>query len=87
MLAVKGYIDSGRFTPTDGSKLPAYAHAVLIIESSVLQPTPVSLSDKVVISRREWLDQLQQARELAKNDPEPDFVIRQPMREPHGLTD
>ena len=79
MLAVKGYIDSGRFTPTDGAKLPVYANAVLVIEND----SPVKEKN----SRKEWLDQLRQARQLAKADPLPDFVVRQPMREPHGLAD
>ena len=87
MLAIKGYIDSGRFTPTDGTKLPVYAHAVLVIESSVSQPAFPSTLTKEKTARKEWLCQLRQARELAKNDPLPDFIARQPMREPHGLTD
>jgi len=78
MLAVKGYIDSGRFTPTDGAKLPVYAHAVLVIESDPF---------KDEIDKGSWLKQLQKARMLSKNDPLPDFIVRQPMREPHGLTD
>ena len=86
MLAVKGYIDSGRFTPTDGAKLPAYAHAVLVIESSI-PPLPADTLDIDKTARKEWLEQLRQARQLAKNDPLPDFIVRQPMREPHGLTD
>ena len=80
MLAVQGYIDSGRFIPTDGAKLPAYAHAVLVIDMNISQPAPV-------IPKKEWLNQLKQARQLAKDDPTPDFIIRQPMREPHGLAD
>jgi hypothetical protein len=87
MLAVKGYINSGRFTPTDGAKLPAYAHAVLIIDINISQPAPQSSVIKEKITRQEWLNQLRQARQLAKNDPLPDFIVRQPMREPHGLTD
>ena len=87
MLAVKGYIDSGRFTPTDGAKLPAYAHAVLVIDINISQPAPASTVAKEKNARKEWLNQLRQARQLAKNDPMPDFVVRQPMREPHGLTD
>ena len=87
MLAVKGYIDSGRFTPTDGATLPVYAPAVLVIENRVPEFTPENPSDKDKIDRKEWLSQLRQARQLAKNDPLPDFVVRQPMREPHGLTD
>ena len=79
MLAVKGYIDSGRFTPTDGAKLPAYAHAVLVIESNIVQPASASLLANEKNARKEWLNQLRQARQLAKNDPMPDFVIRQPM--------
>ena len=87
MLAVKGYITSGRFTPTDGAKLPVYANAVLVIESIAPQPVPMTLPDKEKTARKDWLNQLRQARQLAKNDPLPDFVVRQPMREPHGLTD
>ena len=87
MLAVKGYIDSGRFTPTDGGKLPAYAHAVLVIDINITQPALTSPSTKDSTARQDWLNQLRQARQLAKNDPLPDFVVRQPMREPHGLTD
>ena len=37
--------------------------------------------------REEWLKKLKQLRELAKDDPLLDFPVRQPMREPHGLTD
>jgi len=87
MLAVKGYIDSGRFTPTDGTKLPIYAHAVLVIEGVTPKPVPVNASAKEKTARKEWLNQLRQARQLAQNDPLPSFVVRQPMREPHGLTD
>ena len=85
MLAVKGVIDRGRFTPTDGARLPAYAHAVLVIDINISQPALVETEEK--IDRHEWLNQLRQARQLAKNDPLPDFIVRQPMREPHGLTD
>jgi hypothetical protein len=87
MLAIKGVIDSGRFTPTDGGKLPSYAHAVLVIDINISQLAPVSPASKEKTARQEWLNQLRQARQLAKNDPLPDFVVRQPMREPHGLTD
>jgi len=87
MLAVKGYIDSGRFTPTDGAKLPTYAQAVLVIDINITQSAPASPSAKEKTTRKEWLSQLRQARMLANNDPLPDFVVRQPMREPHGLTD
>ena len=87
MLAVKGYIDSGRFTPTDGSNLPVFANAMLLIESAAIQSAPKNISINEKPNRKEWLDQLRQARQLAKNDPLPDFVVRQPMREPHGLTD
>jgi hypothetical protein len=87
MLAVKGYINSGRFTPTDGGELPVYAQAVLVIESIIPQPTPVKPSDMEKNARKEWLTQLRQARRLAMNDPMPEFVVRQPMSEPHGLTD
>jgi len=87
MLAVKGYIDSGRFTPTDGAKLPVYAHAVLVIESVIPQSTPTCPATKDKTTRQEWLNQLRQARQLAKNDPLPEFIVRQPMREPHGLAD
>ena len=87
MLAVKGYIDSGRFTPTDGAKLPAYAHAVLVIDMNINQSAPTNPQSKDNAARKDWLNQLRQARQLAKNDPLPDFVVRQPMREPHGLTD
>ncbi|MCL1844855.1 MAG: hypothetical protein FWF77_03020 [Defluviitaleaceae bacterium] len=87
MLAVKGYIDSGRFTPTDGAKLPAYAHAVLVVDISTPQSLPINLLTNDKTARNDWLNQLRQARQLAKNDPMPDFVVRQPMREPHGLTD
>jgi hypothetical protein len=87
MLAVKGYIDSGRFTPTDGAKLPAYAHAVLVIDISLPHTASASPSTKDKSARTDWLNQLRQARRMAKNDPLPDFVVRQPMRDPHGLTD
>ena len=87
MLAVKGYINSGRFTPTDGAKLPIHARAVLVIESGLAQPAPVSLFAEEKTDKKDWLNQLRKARQLAKNDPLPDFVVRQPMREPHGLTD
>ena len=87
MLAVKGYINSGRFTPTDGASLPAYARAVLVIESIAPQPAPASSTIKDMAARKEWLSQLRQARKMAENDPLPDFVVRQPMGEPHGLTD
>jgi hypothetical protein len=87
MLAVKGYIDGGRFTPTDGAKLPAYAHAVLVIDINISPSATRDPSAKDKATRKEWLNQLRQARQLAQNDPLPDFVVRQPMREPHGLTD
>lgn len=87
MLAVKGYIDSGRFTPTDGAKLPVYAHAVLVIESNAESHATITPSAKGKATRRDWLNQLRQVRQLAQNDPLPDFIVRQPMREPHGLTD
>ena len=83
MLAVKGYIDSGRFTPTDGAKLPVYAHAVLVIDADITQPAPASPSTIDKAARQDWLNQLRQARQLAENDPLPDFIVRQPMREPH----
>jgi hypothetical protein len=87
MEAVKGYINSGRFTPTDGARLPLRAHAMLIIDSVVSKPTIESPLEDEKMARKEWLNQLQQARQLAQDDPLPDFVSRQPMREPHGLTD
>ena len=87
MLAVKGYINDGRFTPLDGTKLPVYANAVLVIESGIAQPTQASQLIKNKSDRKGWLNQLRQARQLAQNDPLPDFIVRQPMREPHGLTD
>jgi len=69
MIAVKGYIDSGQFTPTDGTQLPIYAHAVLVIESISPQPASAGAASKDKAERKEWLNQLRQARELAKNDP------------------
>jgi len=87
MLAVKGYINSGKFTPTDGAKLPVYANAVLVIESAVAQPNTNTTSTNEKTTREEWLNQLRQARKWAMNDPLPDFIIRQPMRKPHGLAD
>ena len=87
MLAVKGYINEGQFTPTDGAKLPPYAHAVLVIDANIFQPTQENASTTNKTAKNEWLNQLRQARQLAKNDPLPDFITRQPMREPHGLTD
>ena len=87
MTAIKGYIDSGRFTPIDGTKLPTYAYAVLVIESIPDQLSPESPPLKAETTKNEWLNQLRQARILAKNDPLPNFVVRQPMREPHGLSD
>jgi hypothetical protein len=67
--------------------LPIYAHAVLVIESNIVHPSPASPSAKEKTDRKDWLNQLRQARQLAKNDPLPDFIVRQPMHEPHGLTD
>jgi len=87
MLAVKGYINDGRFTPTDGASLPVYARAVLVIEGIIPQPALASATAKDITARQEWISQLRQARKMAENDPLPDFVIRQPMGEPHGLTD
>ena len=43
--------------------------------------------EEEIQARTEWLICLRQARQLAKDEPPPDFVIRQPMQEPHGLTD
>ena len=87
MLAVKGYINRGRFTPTDGTKLPVYANAVLVIKSNLFQPVLKNSSAKEKTARKKWLYQLRQARDFAKNDTLPEFIIRQPMHEPHGLTD
>ncbi|MDR2546530.1 MAG: hypothetical protein LBC96_03335 [Lachnospiraceae bacterium] len=87
MLAIKGYIDSGRFTPTDGTQLPTYAHAVLVLEGVNLQTAHISTLAKDKTARKEWLNQLDLARQLAKDEPLPDFIVRPPMREPHGLTD
>jgi len=90
MQAVKGYIDGGRFTPTDGAVLPNYAHAVLVIQEAFINKMDRLMDEAVteeVNARSEWIGRLRQARLLAKNDPLPDFITRQPMREPHGLTD
>ena len=57
------------------------------LESTLTQPASTSYPTKDKITRTTWLNQLRQARKLAEADPLPDFVLRQPMREPHGLTD
>ncbi|MCL2378390.1 MAG: antitoxin family protein [Defluviitaleaceae bacterium] len=43
--------------------------------------------DEEMQMRKEWLNSLKQARDLANDDPLIDFPTRQPMREPHGFAD
>ena len=102
MQAVKGYISSGRFTPTDGTVLTDHAHAVLVINDINTNPqqkksTEDFLSELSKLAkeakeeerqaRKEWLARLRQARQLAAGEPLPDFPPRTLMGDPHGLTD
>lgn len=87
MQAVKGYIDSGRFMPTDGTVLPNYAYAVLVIQESYTNKVDERMDEVVsgeTQARLKWLGRLRWARQLAKGGPLPDFVIRQSMRKPHS---
>ena len=102
MQAVKGYLSDGHFTPTDGTVLPHFVHAVLVLGESITKPQPTKpqedfwkefdkLTEEVRIeeqsARKEWLNRLREARQLAANELLPDFPTRTPMGEPHRLTD
>jgi len=96
MQAVKGYFADGRFTATDGTVVPNYVHAVLVIGESLVTPSQDDVFKDFDIvadvaraeerhARMEWLERLRQARELASGEPLPNFPPRTPMGEPHGL--
>lgn len=102
MQAVKGYFADGRFTATDGAVLPNYVHAVLVIGEAIAKAQQKKPIDEFIgeldrsidaakeeerHARKEWLNRLRQARQLAAGEALPDFPPRTPMGEPHGLTD
>ena len=102
MHAVKGYLSNGRIATIDGAILPAHARVMIVIEEVIASPQPSKPSEdswenigksikeaktEERLARKDWLNSLRQARELATGELLPDFPPRTLMGEPHGLTD
>ena len=92
MQVVKAYYDEGKFIPFKPVSIPKGSEVIVtipdvILEEIQLKETTALTTEEEMQMRKEWLDNLKQARELAKDDPLIDFIVRQPMREPHGISD
>jgi len=92
MQVVKAYYDEGKFIPFKPVSIPKGSEVIVtipdvILEEIQLKETTSLTTEEEMQMRKEWLDNLKQARELAKDDPLIDFIVRQPMREPHGISD
>ena len=92
MQAVKAYYDEGKFIPFKPIDIPKGSHVIVTILDSTFEETQpknvTSLaSEDEMQMRKDWLNSLKQAGELAKDDPLIDFPVRQLMREPHGIAD
>jgi hypothetical protein len=101
MQAINGYLENGRFTPSDMISLPIRTDAILVIKEQIQPSKPkdhkkawadfmdgldeVQKEDKEL--RAAWLERLDKALRLSENEELPDFPRSGLMREPVNLAD
>ena len=85
MQAVKAYYDEGKFIPIQPVRLPKGSSAVITIFDFPIAETESAVDE----TRIEWLNQLREARELAKDEDLPDWPFERlkEMRPPINLAD
>ena len=85
MQAVKGYYSNGKFTPSENVSLPSQIEAVLVFGEPVLQYSPtatksIEVSDKK--KRMDWLNRIEAALELARDEDLSEFPEQGSMKPP-----